>query len=778
MMKITRSALERPLAWLAAFTLLTLVLAWQLLGIEIRTDGAALYPRGNEIIDRSALDRVTFDDPEHVIVLVQQHEGGPALESYEGYVFLRAVHLALDSLPITHENGVISAVNQLDVSTKSSLYSVQAYLDNIPRDPQAFAALRTRLHDERLTNGLFLDKGGTTAAFYLPVKRGTDRAEAIEEIQHWITTQGGSDFEIRTTGPVVAEVLLGEMVIQDLLWLVPLMMLAITVLLLLTLRTAAGVAIPMIEVLFTLIWTLGLMAVAGVPITLVTTIMPIILVAMAITDEIHLLERLQTHIELRGGASISRAERKQAFLDAISDVKRPVILTSLTTAAGFLSFLTTSVAPMQHFGVFTSIGILLAMFISFSLIPAMGILMPDFMFKPLVPDLLKRRAADSHAAAAGSYKRWGLRASLAILCLAVPGIMMLTVQDSWVDNFDHDSDLVAAERSFNQHFWGSYRFDVILAAKSGMFEKQEGLKLVRTCKEIVKRGPYVGGVASVLDPFEGAAKVLGGDAHLLELPPDSLEMVDNIANFFHSRVSLHQFLSGAADSTRLRIFVNSPDFARSVQLRSYLRDSLEAAASAAGVDVHYSGDIPVAMEVVGDIVDNQLRSIGASLVGVVILLLIFLRGDRTALVLMVPVVLATALMLAAMGYLDIPLGIATSMFTPLAIGVGIDFSLHYAHRYKSHRAAGLDHAQAVHKTAQSSGRAIAWNATVLALGFLVLTLSALKPNHSLGVLLAGAMVACYGTTMFILPRLLWRTYGDGASPLITNTHQAEAAHRS
>ena len=93
-------------------------------------------------------------------------------------------------------------------------------------------------------------------------------------------------------GPLVAETMLGEKVLRDLAVLVPAMLVAIAALLYSMLRAVGGVMIPMIETLIVLVWTFGAMGWLGAPIALVTTILPVVLMAMCITDEIHLLERV------------------------------------------------------------------------------------------------------------------------------------------------------------------------------------------------------------------------------------------------------------------------------------------------------------------------------------------------------------------------------------------------------------------------------------------------------------------------------------------------------
>jgi len=172
------------------------------------------------------------------------------------------------------------------------------------------------------------------------------------------------------------------------------------------------------------------------------------------------------------------------------------------------------------------------------------------------------------------------------------------------------------------------------------------------------------------------------------------------------------------------------------------------------IEVHASGEVPEALAVVAAIVGNQLRSIGWTAVLIAAMLLAALRSLRWTAVVMAPVLGATLLLFAGLGYAGVPLGIATSMFAALNLGAGVDFAVQYVYAYRRERRAGLDHAAAMTATLATTGRGLRWNAIVLALGIAVLTLSSIKPNQSLGMLLALAILVSYASTLALLPELL------------------------
>lgn len=759
MLKLTGIALRRPALVLLVFLLGTIAAAAGLPRLEIRTDGAAIYPEDDPVVARTLADRETFQEPEQILLLATSRPGGPALASPEGFRFLRKAYLELRSQPGVNLFGLHALADLIEPPPEGKLQIV-TYLDDIPDQPAAFTRLLARLWKNPVTSGLFLSRDGRTSAFYIPVDHDADRRDVIRQLESWRASRAAAPFELRITGPAAAEAVLGETVLSDLSRLVPIMVAAIALLLAFSLRTPGGVLIPLAQVLATLVWTLGLMGWAGVPVTLVTTILPVLLMAMAMTDEIHLLERVQHRLAGIPGDVPARERLLRATGDAFSDIASPLVLTSLTTSAGFFSFLGASMKPLRDLGLFAGVGLLLAMLFTFTLVPALVAALP--------PRWTERRRGSAAAAGALEVPSWErllarkgrafATAGAVLLALAVPGLFRLTVQDSWIDNFDPRSPLVTAERTFNSSFWGTYRFDVVFEKDRDFFWTPAGAALLEDFDRMARSAPHVGGWLGPLRFFEMGAKAQEYPLPLSRLSDLQVRRTGALIEVLTIRVSLRQYLTQDKSAARVRLFVPDADYAKGRELRGWMEARLPELARRHGVSAHVSGDVPVGLSVVGAIVGNQLRSIGWTAVMIALTLLAAFRSARWAAAALTPVLAALLLLFAGLGYADIPLGIATSMFAALTLGAGVDFALHYVHSWRRERAAGLSHDEAVLATLRTAGRGLLWNALVLAFGFSALAFSAIKPNASLGFLLAAAILASYATTVVFLPAVL--RWGD------------------
>ena len=745
---LDRLVLRRPGRWLWLGFGLTVLLGAGLPFLEIETDGAAIHPSDSRTVSDTVRDRATFGEPEQVIVLLSSRDAA-AMASPEGFRRTQQVHEGLQDLGVAPDFGVRSLASLLRAPAEPRSLALRPLLEVIPEEP-AFRELLAEARLDPLTDGLLLSADGAAAALYVPLQPGTPRAVALSRISRWLSAHADPRFESRVTGPVAAEAWLGEVVLRDLLRLVPVMVAVIALSLALLTRTRGAVLVPLTEVLLVLVWTLGTMGWLGAPITLVTTILPVVLMTMALADEIHLLEHYRLHLGSEAIAEMDEKDaRRCAMAAALGDVGWPIAVTSLTTAVAFLSFLSATTAPIRDFGVFCALGILLAMATSFTIVPALVVCLPRSWF--VVRDAREPSGSIAQAMSRHPKLAWG--ASLAILLLAAPGVMRLTVQDAWTANFDPDSPLVVGERVFNDRLWGSYRFDVVLESeREGFFRSPAGARLVDAIASEAASAPHTGGVAHHLLIYDTLARLRGHSRAALELPPERFEEITTLANFVRRLVDLEQVLTRDGRSARLRLFVPDADYGKGVALRNWLATRLPPRLEAEGVDHHFNGDLPVALEVVDAIVWNQLRSLAWTLAGVSLLLALAFRSARVAVLAIAPTALAITAVLGGMGAAGMPLGIATSMFAALALGLGVDFAVHRAHAYERERWRGLGHERAV-RTSLAGTRAIEWSAVSLTVGFLVLVLSAIPPNHRLGVLLASATLGCWALSVLWFPLL-------------------------
>ena len=295
----------------------------------------------------------------------------------------------------------IKAVRDEDVASIATLdnitgtvdgMAVRPFMADVPRTAEALKALQQALfHNPMYVNWVVSeDSTGLLIMARMEPAGGTQeglvrRAAVYRTIRDMIAAKKATGVPevFHVAGRGALEVTFEEEGRRDLETFMPLIFGVIVIILYLTYRSLRGVLLPLAVVVVSVI--LGLMAALDVPLYFVSTMMPVILMAVGVADGIHILSRYYDALLEQPDISAD-----DAVLVAMQEMWQPVMFTSLTTAAGFLSFLTAAMLPFRYFGVFTGIGVLAAMVFSLTFFPAMLSLLPPKVSRGLRSQMSRR----------------------------------------------------------------------------------------------------------------------------------------------------------------------------------------------------------------------------------------------------------------------------------------------------------------------------------------------------------------------------------------------------
>ena len=186
------------------------------------------------------------------------------------------------------------------------------------------------------------------------------------------------------------------------------------------------------------------------------------------------------------------------------------------------------------------------------------------------------------------------------------------------------------------------------------------------------------------------------------------------------------------------------------EIRSYERERL----TPKGIELGFAGDVAVSQSLIQGIVSTQLKSLAGSLIGIYLVTALFGRSWRWGVFCVLPSTLAVLVNFAVMGWFGIPLGVATSMFAGMTLGIGVDFAIHVLEGYGLARNSGASFGEALSHSLAVTGPPVLINTIAISLGFGVLMLSQVPANARLGFLTVLGLVDCLFTSLLILPVLL------------------------
>jgi uncharacterized protein len=568
--------------------------------------------------------------------------------------------------------------------------------------------------------------------------------------------------KLYVAGRPIVEGSLASLAPKDMAKMIPIVILIIIVVLFLVMQSIKATVLTLVVVLFSVLWSFGLMAVLGIPIYAVSTMLPVMLIAIGVADGIHLFNHLRLYRREH-----PESEKKEAISDMIHGMWKPVVMTSVTTAVGFISLLTSQVYPIKYFGMFTAFGVMMAMVFSLFLIPSalmvMGI--PRWKQKKGGSEQ-KKESAFSHKFAAFliRYRMMTILGTVLIVALSLWGLTKVWIDSSFLAQFEKESEIVLTDQYINQKFGGTSTLNVIFDSEEpGAFKNPDVLKALDNLQQDVENSlVMVGNSFSITDYLKRMNMVMNADDTAFNVIPDSRELVAQYLLLYE--------MSGDPENLWKVVDYNFQKANMMFQLKSDNSLTLNDAISqiedhlptleALGVSLNYAGTGYKGLVFSDLILEGQISSIIISLILVIILLSLMFKNIKYGLIGAVPIIITAFISFGIMGLFSIPLSTTTALLTSIAIGIGIDYAVHFIESYRVRANEMKDKQKVLERTLNHSGRAILFNALVVIAGFLVLLFSAFPPNRSLGALVSLNMFTSFVGTITIMAIMLDQTNKD------------------
>ncbi len=638
--------------------------------------------------------------------------------------------------------------SQVITGTESSLtVRMAAPGGKAPKTPEDLATFENRVEGNRMLEGNVISSDGKAASISVDLEVDADEYAITPRIAEIVDQYRGGGDEFYLYGDAYFDSLMREEMETDLNVLFPLALFLMVVVLFVSFMNLRGVLIPITVVILSVIIAMGVMALAGFPMTMISFVAPVLLLAIGIADGIHVLNRYNEEIA-------AGTEKRQAIIRTMTEMKGPVIMTSLTTAAGFLSLLSSFFIPQKQFGIITAIGVLAAMVLSLLLIPAfLSILRPPKVRKrgklrPLTRVLLGfERAVIGH-------RRTVLCAALLIVAVMAAGLPGLRVETSNEEFLGKDHPAIKIMKFVDEHFSGGMQvtIEIDTGVRDGLKDPAVLDRMVALEEFLAENG--VKKTISLTDIVKEMNQKFHADDPAYYKIPDDRGLVSQLLLLFSFQggklgdMALGDFSAG----TILGMYPmgSSADVAR-------LADSVQTY-----LDEQFQGDVKARMigptilmkRMFSQMIRSQMIGIGTTVVAVGILVSLLMGSVVAGLIALIPLVLTVAVSLGIMAYTGTPLDLMTLMVSAIAVGIGVDYSIHFISRFRREYRVDQDGDRALKATIRSVGRGISYNALTVALGFFILIFASFKGTRSFGLEIALTMVVSAISAVSIIPAIL------------------------
>ncbi|XOV82216.1 MAG: RND family transporter [bacterium] len=537
-------------------------------------------------------------------------------------------------------------------------------------------------------------------------------------------------------------------------------------------RSLRFVVLPVLTAAIGVVYTVGFLGALQWQATVISSNFVALLGITTVSLTIHLIQHYR---ELQH----TRAElaRRELVLATMQEKFAPCFFTALTTMAAFGSLTASGILPVEFFGWMMCIGIVIAFVATYTFFPAVLLLLPK--------DPARKKSGDSNSfiRALGELTRWrpGLIVTLGILVgvFAYVGITKVSLDNRFAEYFDEDTQIYQGMSYIDTQLGGTIPFDVLLRFppyEDEAFDENDDfgfsteeevyperywytrsmLDRVERMHRFLQQQPQVGKVLSLTALEDFAREFTGGEklsslevAAILGEVPAELN-AELIAPYASPRTG-EMRLSG-------RIVESGADFDREAfrqQIKAFAQTELSLDADAVTV----TGMMILFNSMLNQLLASQVDTLSYVMLAVFIMFLLLLRSLPHALLGMIPNSLAAATVIGAMGFAGIPLDMMTTTIAAICVGIGVDDTIHYLHRFRVEYARWGDARVAVSFSHASIGRALFYTSVTVMMGFSVLYFSNFVPTVMFGIWTAVAMGLALLANLALLPALLVLTHG-------------------
>lgn len=611
-----------------------------------------------------------------------------------------------------------------------------------------------KLQDNSFTQGTFINAENNVTAFYLFIDESVNgfevRNQISADIKRIAANYSDIDFKISglpyfrneyvsvLNGEVIFYILFSSVLIILLLWYLY--------------RSLPGIFIPMLIVWLTVLFTVAAISLTGGYLEVMSSTIAPILLCVGVADSIHMISKYDDALQ-------HGFEKNNAIREMLKTLGSATFLTSLTTAIGFATLVTSDVIPMRRFGLYTALGVLLAFLVTILLLPSLLRILK-----------IKRIFSDNGGGLYIWLGKWLLQVSafnkrnhkvISIVSLIVTfffilGMFQLQVNGKVFDDLSDDSVLIQDSNFFSENLSPAFPLEILIDTKTEngvisteFISKVDDLNSFLLSFPEIKKATSISSLVTevhkVMSPNEFLEnKIPQSDQllaqYLLLLEINGNELLSNVTDFSYQKARISAL---TLDAGSIRINEIRED------LKIYIDQNFP------NEDVILTGSTVLSANLVDKMVYSLASSIGLAFICISFLMAFLFRNLKMVLISLIPNIIPLIIMAGIMGFLGIDIKPSTAVIFTIAFGIAVDDTIHFLARFRVELKRGMKLEDAIEITTQKTGRAIIITSLILWCGFGTLITSAFTSTALMGILVSGTILFAVIADLILLPALFY-----------------------
>lgn len=731
---------------------ISIVFAVKIKDIKFNYNFEAFFPNEDSELEVYETHRNRFEWDNEFVLLGIENKTGIFKQD-----FLKKIEsLTTELKEIRYIDRVISPTNIKNISL-SGIAPIQKRLLHID-DETLYKEDSTNIYNTPELIGSFFPHDAKSLSIFIKTDEGLSKIKSDSLSKNISSAFNKYHFdEVHYVGRIVAQNVYLTNLEKEFVYFLGISFVLIIFFLWLSFRSLYGVVVPIIIVIVSIFWTLGIMAALGQPLDIMTVMLPTMIFIAGMSDVVHFFSKYFE--ELSKGT-----ERKKIYPLILKEVGFPTFLTLITTVVGFLSLLFSSIVPIRDFGIFTSVGIVIAFVLTYTLLPALL-----YLFTP------KRMVAvHSHDNRTYNIMRkmlfWIFRhqktiviTTCLLIALAIVGVYKIKVNNLLLEDL---SDSVKIKQDFNffdKHYSGVRPLElaVEIKNKNKTVWDYDIMKQLNSVDEFLKKEYHVGFMYSPAMLTKTINKTLNeGTISANEFPNKEdyetikTQLIDNKKNKDIKRIitfdGRYARINGKINDVG-SIVVNE----QNVHFQEFLKTHIDSN----DIEIKITGAAHLVDRNNEYMVNNMVQGFLFSIAIIALLTYFLHRSWRMVLVFILPNFIPLLIIAGIMGFSGIELKAATSLVFSIAFGVATDDTIHFISRLKIELGYGKSLIYAFKRTYFETGKPILLTTFILMGGFISLMISDFQSTFYFGFLICITIIIAVIADIFLLPVLLFWILG-------------------
>lgn len=739
-------------AWIV-LVVLALATAWIALGIgKLRTEFSveASLPKDHPFVEIDRAIRKEFGGRNTVIALIVPREGD--VWRTDVLQVVRDATLAATRLDDVIAQNVVSlaAPSVRYVEDVGGSLNIDYLMKDPPQTPEEIAALRAKVESDPQLRGMVVTPDQRAAVLVVDFWNGGTGDDLARRVLSLAEPFRDRPVDFYFAGePMLA--LSDVEQAHEVSARIPFIFLVIAIMLLVSFRNLQGMLIPMLTAVLSTVWGLGLMGHTGIPIDTWNSATPILLIAIAAGHSAQMLKRYTEEV--------ARLGDNRAAVVASTVAMGPIMIAAGGVAGiGFASLALTGIPAIVGFGLACSYGILSAVVLEMTFIPALRTLLPAPRVRKPKPGITGRALAVLERAILdrGGRAVWIVTGIASVLAIA--GIFQIRTFGPTREYMARNSLPRHHLAEIEKHFPGTVTMTILYEGPPESVKKVDQLRHMDGLRTELESDPIVWRTASLVDLVKMLHKTFNSEAAEPYSLPDDQELISQLI-FLGDSPAFERFIDRGYTKSLLVAYLKTDDPARVGPLMEKAQAWLDAHPAPDGTRVLIAGGAaPTVFAVSEHTVKSKILNIAIVLLAIYVVSSLVLRSPLGGLYVITPIVVSVFLLFGFLGWSGIRLDMGSATMLAMSAGIGADYGIYFLYRMREERGRHASDAAALRAALETSGRAVIFVAASIAAGFAVMGIfSDFFGLRLFGTVMPIGMLLCCLAALSVMPVLVLRT---------------------